>query len=215
MRLKPIGPVLDRLRGQTSLRELEAKIGDHSISASTLSRLFRSTENKCRLQTLDLVANGIGMPLSEIIKEAETGSSQPPGFKICPVISNSQAVSLSENPVAEVETKEWIPMPKGASGYCFGLHVSGESMISNKGDKSYHPGEIIIVDPTKNKPEEGSMVIARIDDSNTCIFKKMAYEDGEIVFLPLNPQFKTIYPKHETVIVGTVIAKCDSSFAFP
>ncbi|MFG1487618.1 S24 family peptidase [Oceanospirillum sp. HFRX-1_2] len=218
MRLRPIGPILDRLRGDLSQRDIVNRIGDASISAGTLSRLFRSDKNRCRLETLDQVSSALNIPLSEIIKEAETGSEELEparddiGFRICPVISNVQAGDFAESLIVPPDQNEWVPLPQKAGAYCFALRVTGESMVSSRGEKSFYPGDVIIVDPTRRQPTEGEFVVAHVSGSNKFTFKKYSTDNGEVVLIPLNPQYPTIFPQEETTIVGTVITKCEPEF---
>ena len=74
----------------------------------------------------------------------------------------------------------------------FALEIIGESMLDE-----FHPGDIVIIDPSV-KPLPGDYVVARMEDDGSATFKKYRSRgrdaEGHEVFelVPLNPDYPTI-----------------------
>ena len=71
------------------------------------------------------------------------------------------------------------------------LRIKGESMISsNFFEKSFLPGQIIIVAPNRN-PQSGDFVVAILDHSSEATFKQFIIEDSCRWLKPLSPRYPT------------------------
>ncbi|MBR4911009.1 MAG: repressor LexA [Clostridia bacterium] len=101
-------------------------------------------------------------------------------------------------PILAVEQiEDYIPYPSNNAEGLFALKVVGLSM-KNAGILD---GDIVIAD--KNAPcKSGDIIIGMDGDSATV--KRLSLKDGQVVFLPENPDFKPIYPKDPKVL-GKVI----------
>ncbi|MBR6903027.1 MAG: repressor LexA [Clostridia bacterium] len=101
-------------------------------------------------------------------------------------------------PILAVEQiEDYIPYPTSDSDGLFALKVVGLSM-KNAGILD---GDIVIAD--KNAPcRNGDIVIGMDGDSATV--KRLLIKDGQVIFMPENPDFSPIYPK-EPKVLGKVI----------
>lgn len=79
------------------------------------------------------------------------------------------------------------------------LKVTGDSMI----DEGIKEGDLVIVERGR-EPKNGDIVVAQVDGDWTMKF----YEKNKntVVLRPANKKYPLIYPKHELVIGGIVIA---------
>ena len=104
--------------------------------------------------------------------------------------------------LAVEEIEDYIPYPvansaSGMSDGLFGLRVSGLSMR----DAGILDGDIIVAD--KNKPcKNGDIVVGMDGDSATV--KRLKIQNGQIIFMPENPDFSPIYPENPMVL-GKVV----------
>lgn len=209
-----IGPIIKEIRiaqGKT-LVELASLIDDDQLSPSTIQRIEASKDNRATMRVLTNIAAGLGMRLSELIACAENGAAEPPDNGLCPILSSVEAGAFAESCTLPNDSTHWVPIPSNGHRNCFALQVRGESMISMNEQKSFYPGDIIIIDPLKKTPAEGDLIVAHIEGSEHYTFKKYSNEDGRPVLLPLNLRYPIIYPKEETRIIGTVIGRCDQAF---
>ena len=95
------------------------------------------------------------------------------------------------------EIEDYIPYPTKTAEGLFALRVSGLSMK----DIGILDGDIVIAD--KNKPcKSGDIIIGMDGDSATV--KRLLIKDGQVIFMPENPDFEPIYPEKPAVL-GKVI----------
>ena len=101
-------------------------------------------------------------------------------------------------PILAVEQiEDYIPYPTRDSEGLFALKVVGLSM-KNAGILD---GDIVIAD--KNSPcKSGDVIIGMDGDSATV--KRLLLKDGQVIFMPENPDFLPIYPENPRVL-GRVI----------
>ena len=99
--------------------------------------------------------------------------------------------------LAVEEIEEYIPYPSKNAEGLFALKVVGLSMR----DAGILDGDIIVAD--KNKPcKNGDIVVGMDGDSATV--KRLKIQNGQIIFMPENPDFSPIYPENPSVL-GKVI----------
>lgn len=99
--------------------------------------------------------------------------------------------------LAVEEIEEYIPYPSKNAEGLFALKVVGLSMR----DAGILDGDIIVAD--KNKPcKNGDIVVGMDGDSATV--KRLKIKDGQIIFMPENPDFSPIYPENPMVL-GKVV----------
>ena len=101
-------------------------------------------------------------------------------------------------PILAVEQiEDYIPYPAHDAEGLFALKVEGMSM-KNAGILD---GDIVIAD--KNAPcRSGDIIIGMDGDSATV--KRLLLKDGQVIFMPENPDFDPIYPG-EPRVLGKVI----------
>lgn len=101
-------------------------------------------------------------------------------------------------PILAVEQiEDYIPYPTGDSEGLFALKVVGLSM-KNAGILD---GDIVIAD--KNAPCRSGDIIIGLDGDSATV-KRLLIKDGQVIFMPENPDFSPIYPK-EPQVLGKVI----------
>ena len=127
---------------------------------------------------------------------------------------NSRAIRISnESPSAMVplvgritagkpilaveEIEDYIPYPSKDAEGLFALKVVGMSMR----DAGILDGDIIVAD--KNRPcKSGDIVVGMDGDSATV--KRLLIKNGQIIYMPENPDFEPIHPE-DPMILGKVV----------
>ena len=94
------------------------------------------------------------------------------------------------------------PVPETAGPNVFWLRVVGDSMTAQSG-ASIPEGHLILVDPDR-EPMNGSLVVAKLDDSQEVTFKKLVIDAGQRYLKPLNPAYPMIPINGNCRIVGVV-----------
>lgn len=126
------------------------------------------------------------------------------GHRMAPVISWVQAGEWSE----AVDLHQpghgdsYEPVPNAAGRHVFWLRVVGDSMTSQVG-VSVPEGHLILVDPDV-EPMNGSLVVAKLDDSQEVTFKKLVIDAGQKYLKPLNPAYSMLPINGNCRIVGVV-----------
>lgn len=95
------------------------------------------------------------------------------------------------------EIEDYIPYPSKDADGLFALRVVGLSMK----DAGILDGDIIVAN--KNVPcKNGDIVVGMDGDSATV--KRLLIKNGQIIFMPENPDFSPIYPE-DPMVLGKVI----------
>lgn len=127
-----------------------------------------------------------------------------------PVISWVQAGDWSEivDNFQPGDADEWMPCPVSHTQQTYALRVRGVSMYNQYERTTFHEGDIIFVDPNKH-PENGSLVVVRLDDAKEATFKKLVIEGGKQYLRALNPSWPEpiIEINGNATICGVVIFK--------
>ncbi|GGJ06324.1 LexA family protein [Halopseudomonas pertucinogena] len=127
-----------------------------------------------------------------------------------PLISWVQAGAWCEveDLYAVGDAEEWMPCPTSHGPRTYALRVRGESMFNPHERRSFRDGDIIFVDPDK-LAENGSPVIAKLDDSQEATFKQLVIEGEERYLKALNPNWpdQIIRINGNATICGVVIGK--------
>lgn len=153
------------------------------------------------------IENGSGDPLTGI--QGKSNVAQGPDMVgNVPVISwvAAGAWSVVSDPYEPGVASEWMSCPKRHSPHTFALRVRGVSMENPGGKYSYPDGAVIFVDPDQ-RPENGSRVIVRLDDSKEATFKQLVMEGDKKYLKALNPAWpeKIIEINGNATICGVVI----------
>ncbi len=99
--------------------------------------------------------------------------------------------------LAVEEIEDYIPYPSRDAEGLFALKVEGLSMR----DAGILDGDIIVAD--KNKPCRSGDIIVGMDGDEATV-KRLLIKNGEIIFMPENPDFSPIYPQ-EPMVLGKVV----------
>jgi len=118
-----------------------------------------------------------------------------------PLISMVQAgvwTEIQELPPLDVEL---YPCPIKCSQHSFIVRVEGESMLPR-----FEEGDLIYVDP-EAQVENGSYVVARLDDENQATFKQLIIDGNKKYLKALNPDWpnKFVEINGNCTIVGKVV----------
>ena len=143
----------------------------------------------------------------------ETNVEPGPAIKgYVPLISWVQAGSWCE--VSDVRTLDdaeiWLPCAASHSHQTYALRVRGLSMYNQHERRSFRDGDIIFVDPEKDA-ENGSLVIAKLTDSQEATFKQLVMEGPRRFLKPLNPAWPDpiIELGSDAMICGVVFSKLE------
>lgn len=125
--------------------------------------------------------------------------------KSYPLISWVSAGSWCEatEPYTLKDIDEWLESELHIEGDGFWLRVQGDSMTSPVG-LSIPEGMAVLVD-TGKEPKNGSLVIAKLTDSNEATFKKLVIDGGTSYLKPLNPQYPLTIINGNCRIIGVVV----------
>ncbi len=107
-------------------------------------------------------------------------------------------VTAGQPILAVEEIVDYIPYPSRDSEGLFALKVKGLSMR----DAGILDGDIIVAD--KNAPCHNGDIIIGMDDDEATVKRLLIKKDGQVVFMPENPDFSPIYPKKPSVL-GKVV----------
>jgi SOS-response transcriptional repressor LexA len=175
----------------TSVREL--------VRGTELEEVADSTSQK-------VVSSGRVFPL----RSAKGGAPRTESG-LLPLISWTQAATWGPKmgKLRPEEIQDWLLCPFDHGPDAFILEVSGESNYDPTGPKSYSPGELIYVDPSREAVNR-SMVVVRMDSDERAQLKQLLMDEGGTRLLKvLNPNWPTpIMPMPEgSRIVGVVIGR--------
>lgn len=101
-------------------------------------------------------------------------------------------------PILAVEQiEDYIPYPAKDSEGLFALRVTGLSMR----DAGILDGDIVVAD--KNASSKSGDIIIGMDGEEATV-KRLLVKNGQVIFMPENPDFEPIYPENPSVL-GKVI----------
>ena len=99
--------------------------------------------------------------------------------------------------LAVEEIEDYIPYPSKDAEGLFALKVVGLSMK----DAGILDGDIIVAD--KNSPCRNGDIVVGMDGDEATV-KRLLIKNGQIIFMPENPDFSPIYPQ-DPMVLGKVI----------
>lgn len=132
------------------------------------------------------------------------GRPYAPGSKY-PVLSKVQAGSWSEaiEAYALKDVDLWLESDAHIQGDAFWLLVDGDSMTAPAG-LSIPEGTYVLFD-TGREAVNGSLVIAKLSDSNEATFKKLIIDGSQRYLKGLNPQWPLISINGNCKIIGVAV----------
>lgn len=122
-----------------------------------------------------------------------------------PLISWISAGSWVEavEPYSIESVEQWFKSDEHIEGRGFWLKVDGDSMTAPTG-LSIPSGTLVLFD-TGRDAKNGSLVIAKLDDSNEVTFKKLIIDGGKKYLKGLNPVWPPIEVNGNCTIIGVAI----------
>jgi SOS-response transcriptional repressor LexA len=170
---------------QTALQKIEAGITRNPRNLERLAEVLQTSPEFLRF--------GVG--------EMDNATVVASAGKYLPLISLVQAgawADIQELPPLDVEL---YPCPIKCSQHSFIVKVEGESMLPD-----FKSGDLIYVDPDA-QVENGSYVVARLDDENQATFKQLIIDGNKKYLKALNPDWpnKFIAINGNCTIVGKVV----------
>ena len=156
-------------------------------------RLLERGERKPKLETIEKLAQGLGVPFWEVAKAA--GISVP-GARRVPVISWASAGDWEK---AVEYPEDWVEV-LSTSPRLFALRVEGDSM-----EPEFVEGDIIIVDADRDW-DSGDFILVR-NENGEVIFKQIKRYGDKWILRPLNPKYPEIELTDKHEIIGRVIQK--------
>lgn len=127
-----------------------------------------------------------------------------PGSKY-PVISKVQAGAWCEavEPYTLKDIDLWLESDAHIQGEAFWLQVDGDSMTAPAG-LSIPEGTFVLFD-TGREAINGSLVIAKLSDSNEATFKKLVIDGAQKYLKGLNPQWPLVAVNSNCRIIGVAV----------
>ncbi|MDG2968409.1 LexA family transcriptional regulator [Pseudomonas extremaustralis] len=207
----------------------EGELGRRSgVPQPTIHRIVTNAVASPRHENIEKIAKALKVSSSWLWKggthidpnvEAEpfaaSESNVEPGPKVkgyVPLISWVQAGAWCE--ITDVRTLDdaeiWLPCAASHSTQSYALRVRGLSMFNQHERRSFRDGDIIFVDPAKDA-ENGSLVIAKLIDSQEATFKQLVMEGSRRFLKPLNPAWPEpiIELGDDATICGVVFSKLE------
>lgn len=174
---------------QQSLQKIESGISSNSKKLLNIARALNCTAEY--LQFGINITNESNVRYTPIYKNS------------IPMISWVQAGNWSEIEILPHEDVEYYLCPINCSERSFALKVQGSSM-----EPRFRQGDQIFIDP-EAQIENGSLVIARLDNENQATFKQLIIEGDKKFLKALNPDWpqRFIEINGNCTIVGKVIYK--------
>ena len=111
-----------------------------------------------------------------------------------PILGN---ITAGQPILAVEDIEEYIPYPAKDAENLFALHVVGYSMR----DAGILDGDIIIAD--RDAPYQSGDIVVGMDGDSATV-KRLLIRDGQVIFMPENPDFSPIVPE-EPYILGKVV----------
>jgi SOS-response transcriptional repressor LexA len=220
---RAVGAALRRRRNAAHLSQPEvAELSGGAIDQGRLSKVERGKEGMSP-EVLDAVARALGTRAGIILMEADAimdGSAgesfeatahqltQAMGVRHVPMISWVEAGNFAEavDAYARGTGQDMIQTSAKVGRLAYALRVHGPSMTNPKDDRKTFPdGSIIIVDPHRDY-QNGSLIIARLEDEKEATFKQYFEDGGKKLLVPLNPQFSSIPIDRPMMFCGSVVA---------
>ncbi|WP_332400316.1 LexA family protein [Vibrio metschnikovii] len=157
------------------------------------------------LKQMLLTSDGLVEYPDHAIANVSTVDIQPTYKARFPVLSSVQAGAWTEacEPYMLADISEWHETTERTSKRCFWLKVEGDSMTSATG-VSFPEGTLVLVD-TERDHENGSLVVAKLEDVNEATFKKLVLDAGQRFLKPLNTNYPIMSVNGNCRIIGVVV----------
>lgn len=139
------------------------------------------------------------------------GYNESRSVEVVPAEASVAAVELpllglvaAGQPIEAVEDRETLSVPENflrRGGRNFVLRVAGDSMV----DEQIRDGDYIVVN-SRERAENGEMVVALVDGEAATVKKFYREKDGNVRLQPANPSMKPMYfPSDRIRVQGVVV----------
>lgn len=122
-----------------------------------------------------------------------------------PLISwvSAGAWCYADEPYTLSDVSEWYESETTVYGRGFWLRVEGDSMTAPTG-LSIPEGTLVLFD-TGRDPDNGNLVIAKLEDSNEATFKKLIIDGGRRYLKGLNPAWPLVPINGNCIIIAVAV----------
>ncbi|EBS4088906.1 LexA family transcriptional repressor [Salmonella enterica subsp. enterica serovar Newport] len=122
-----------------------------------------------------------------------------------PLISwvSAGAWCYADEPYSLSDVSEWYESETTVYGRGFWLRVEGDSMTAPTG-LSIPEGTLVLFD-TGREPDNGNLVIAKLEDSNEATFKKLIIDGGRRYLKGLNPAWPLVPINGNCIIIAVAV----------
>lgn len=185
----------------------QGAVGHYLNGRNALNLQIASVFAKKLQVSISEFSPSLAKEITELSKGFDANVSNPRPYRPAPkypVISFVQAGNWTEacEPYTLSEIDEWYESEVAVQGSAFWLKVEGDSMTAPTGI-SIPEGSLVLVD-TGREPINGSLVIAKLTETNEATFKKLVL-DGAKYLKALNPAYPAITINGNCKIIGVVV----------
>lgn len=206
MRMNRIEDIAGRIKRLREDKGLSQKALAELCGWASQSRIgnYESGTRSVSVDDATVIAKALGVAPAELLFGDDYKGHYKPGDKY-PVISKVQAGAWCEavEPYTLKDIDLWLESDAHIQGEAFWLQVDGDSMTAPAG-LSIPEGTFVLFD-TGREAINGSLVIAKLSDSNEATFKKLVIDGGQKYLKGLNPQWPLVAVNGNCRIIGVAV----------
>ncbi|CZZ50587.1 MULTISPECIES: LexA family transcriptional regulator [Enterobacter cloacae complex] len=206
MRMNRIEDIAGRIKRLREDKGLSQKALAELCGWASQSRIgnYESGTRSVSVDDATVIAKALGVAPAELLFGDDYKGSYKPGDKY-PVISKVQAGAWCEavEPYTLKDIDLWLESDAHIQGEAFWLQVDGDSMTAPAG-LSIPEGTFVLFD-TGREAINGSLVIAKLSDSNEATFKKLVIDGAQKYLKGLNPQWPLVAVNGNCRIIGVAV----------
>jgi len=136
--------------------------------------------------------------------KSKNKKSEPIRYPL-PILPWNTITDFIDTRKRNTEIAEWVPHFFTDQPHWYALRVIGDAMKAPSGNsKSFHEGDLIIVDPDKTAAN-GSYVVAMLPRAKEATFKQYVFDAGIGYLKPLNPQYPMVQINDTTHVCGVIV----------
>ena len=206
MRMNRIEDIAGRIKRLREDKGLSQKALAELCGWASQSRIgnYESGTRSVSVDDATVIAKALGVAPPELLFGDDYKGPYKPGDKY-PVISKVQAGAWCEavEPYTLKDIDLWLESDAHIQGEAFWLQVDGDSMTAPAG-LSIPEGTFVLFD-TGREAINGSLVIAKLSDSNEATFKKLVIDGAQKYLKGLNPQWPLVAVNGNCRIIGVAV----------
>lgn len=188
-------------------KKTQADVGKFCGVSDVTVGYWEKDINEPKSESLILLAKFFNVGVNYILYGSQNNTQEIKSSTVqsIPLLSTIQAGAFTEHISHKniFDVEKWIDTTLSISSESFALKVVGDSMHNPNGQPSIPEGSLIIVD-TKTPPENGKIVVARLDGTDDVTVKKLVIDGPNTYLVPLNPMYRSIPINGNCIIVGVV-----------